>query len=432
VENSLKKYSASQVYMVMNFLASFANATMFTTYAVYYISELGLTPLQLVLVGTFLEVTCLVFEGITGVVADAYSRRLSVIIGIFVIGGAYVVEGSVPWIGAWLPGIFSFFVLIVIAEMIRGVGETFLSGATQAWIVDEVGEEKIGPVFLRAQKFTLLAALLGVGASVGLASVARNLPFMAGGILYLLLGLFLVLYMKEHGFKPERREDRNAFQNMADTWKEGARVVRSRPILLTILVVTLFTGAASEGYDRLWEAHLLNDITFPAWAHLSTVMWFGLLSLVGTLLSLVVVRFADRRLDLTQPRVVATSMFVLTGLRMMAMISFAFAPTFLWALLSVLAIMMISSVSGPVYDTWLNQNIDGKVRATVLSMMSQSNALGQTAGGPVVGAIGSRFSVRASILTAAVLLSPILAVFGRVLRGKKADNAEAAREHSIT
>ncbi|MDR9853554.1 hypothetical protein RJP21_08075 [Paenibacillus sp. VCA1] len=57
----------------------------------------------------------------------------------------------------------------------------------------------------------------------------------------------------------------------------------------------------------------------------------------------------------------------------------------------------------------------------MLSMVSQSDALGQTAGGPVVGWIGSRASVRASILTAGVLLLPVLGVFGRIARQKKGD-----------
>lgn len=61
-------------------------------------------------------------------------------------------------------------------------------------------------------------------------------------------------------------------------------------------------------------------------------------------------------------------------------------------------------------------NIPGSVRATVLSMLSQSNALGQTAGGPVVGWIGNRLSIRASLLAAAVLLVPIVCVYGRAMR----------------
>ncbi|MFZ3591072.1 hypothetical protein ACOI1C_17905 [Bacillus sp. DJP31] len=54
---------------------------------------------------------------------------------------------------------------------------------------------------------------------------------------------------------------------------------------------------------------------------------------------------------------------------------------------------MAGAVTGPLYDTWINPNIESRVRATVLSLSSQMNALGQTIGGPVVGAAASRYSL---------------------------------------
>ncbi|MFZ5823544.1 MAG: MFS transporter, partial [Bacillota bacterium] len=94
---------AASVYLVMRSVFALANSIMFTTYALYYVSMLGLNPLQLVLVGTAVEVAVVLFEVPTGVVADSYSRRLSLIIGTFVMAAAYLLEGSVPWLGGVLP-----------------------------------------------------------------------------------------------------------------------------------------------------------------------------------------------------------------------------------------------------------------------------------------------------------------------------------------
>ncbi|MBU7316934.1 MFS transporter [Paenibacillus oleatilyticus] len=410
------KFRASQVYKTKVFMTSLANATAFTTYAVYYISQLGLNPFELLLVGTVLEVTVLIFEGITGAVADTYGRRLSIIAGMLVIGGAYVLEGSAPWLGGISP-LLSLFVWILIAECIRGVGETLITGADTAWIVDEVGEQHVGRLFLEGKRLSLIATLIGIALSVGLSTLAPNLPYVISGLMFLILGAFLFLFMKETQFvRPERLDKFSYWQEMKSTWLSGARVIRGQPVLLMILVVTLFSGAASEGYDRLWEAHLIKEIGFPAEQPFSMAMWFGLISVLTTFLSLIVVRLAEKRLDMSSERVVVVAMFVLTGLRVAAILSFAFAPGFAWALGSVLALGIIGALSGPIYDTWLNLNIEGKVRATVLSMINQSDALGQTGGGPFVGWIGSRLSLRASLVTAAVLLLPILAVFGRTLR----------------
>lgn len=408
--------NATTVYMVKRFMASLANTTMFTTYAIFYIATLGLNPFELLLVGMVLELSVLLFEGVTGVVADTYSRRLSIIIGMFLLGIGFALQGILPVLDGWLPFV-SAFVWVLIAQLFFGVGDTFVSGADTAWIVDEVGEEKLGSIFMRAKRYSLLANMLGIGLSVWLSTLAPNLPYLFGGLIYLALGVFLIFFMKETGFTPrEREKGASQWKEMSETWLSGARVIRKEPILLLILLVTLFTGAASEGYDRLHEAHLISEIGFPQVAGISMAMWFGIIAALSSLLGLFAVSFAEKRLDVNNERIVVVGMFVLTALKIAAVIAFATAPDFGWALVALLLIGVIDSLTSPLYDTWLNLNIESSVRATVLSMMSQSNALGQTMGGPVVGWIGHRLSIRASLITAGLLLIPILAVFGRVLR----------------
>src|SRR6478609_6976383 len=88
----------------------------------------------MVLVGTVLEATTFLFEVPTGVVADLVSRRLSVIIGFLLTGLAFVVEGGIATFAAALLG-----------NVVWGIGYTFVSGALQAWITDEVGPEHVAP-----------------------------------------------------------------------------------------------------------------------------------------------------------------------------------------------------------------------------------------------------------------------------------------------
>ena len=102
--------------------------------AVYYVKVVVLGPLELVLLGTIVEIAGLVCEVPTGIVADLYSRRLSVIIGVFAVGVCFTVQGLAPFLGA-----------IVVAETLRGVGATFTSGALEAWIAGEIGEDRAAP-----------------------------------------------------------------------------------------------------------------------------------------------------------------------------------------------------------------------------------------------------------------------------------------------
>jgi hypothetical protein len=70
----------------------------------------------------------------------------------------------------------------------------------------------------------------------------------------------------------------------------------------------------------------------------------------------------------------------------------------------------------PLYLAWLNQGLEPGVRATVISMGSQSNALGQVAGGPAIGAVGTLAGIRAALAAAAITLSPALLLYARAIR----------------
>ncbi len=85
---------------------------------VYFVKAVGMSPLQLVLVGTFMELTVFFFEVPTGIVADVYSRRLSTIVGVVIMGLAIVFVGSVA--EAWA---------VILGWSIWGFGYTFTSGS---------------------------------------------------------------------------------------------------------------------------------------------------------------------------------------------------------------------------------------------------------------------------------------------------------------
>lgn len=410
----------TRLFLFINATISLAHSIMFTTYAIYYVEVLGFNPLQLVLIGTALEATIFLLEIPTGIVADLYSRRLSVIIGMFILGAAYLLQGAILIVAPTLVTLaISFFTIVLVAEVIRGVGETFLSGAMEAWVTDEVGEDRVGALFLRAGQVSQAAGLVGILLSVLLAGVRLNLPYLVGGALFVALGAILTALMPETSFRPTPREGRSTFAMMAATFRAGVAAVRGRPVLVMILVVSVVAGASSEGFDRLWEAHLLTNVHFPG--GLGPVVGFGLIHVVGALFGVAAVQVAAKRLQTSGQRVITRALLLLTGLRVICILSLACSTSFAWAVSSLWGLGVVSSLSGPLYRAWLNQHIDAKVRATVLSMMGQTDALGQMAGGPVIGAVGARFTIRSALVLAAVLLGPAVAVYARALRSEGVD-----------
>lgn len=400
--SSKLKLNARFVYLFIEFSASAFFSMMFVTMSLYEATVAGLTPVQLILVGTALEISAFVFEVPTGIVADVYSRRLSIIIGYVLMGLGFLVEGFLP---VFLP--------ILLAQIIWGLGYTFTSGATQAWITDEIGEEDANKLFLRATQIGLFASLIGMGAAVLVGANSVVLPIRVGAVGVMLIGAALMLIMPETGFHPTSREERNTWQHMWHTFKQGARAVRSRPRLMNIVFIGLFYGLYSEGFDRLWVKHLLDNFELPILFGSNQVAFFAMLRVAGTILTILAVRFVEKRVDSTSPLAIGRAVLVVTGTISVALIGFALSPLLLLSLGLYLVISVLRNVHIPLQTAWINQKLDSQVRATVHSMFGQVDAIGQTLGGPLVAVIASVGSAVASLVTSGLLLTPALFFIGR-------------------
>ena len=74
------------------------------------------------------------------------------------------------------------------------------------------------------------------------------------------------------------------------------------------------------------------------------------------------------------------------------------------------------ALAWPLETAWINQHIDSRVRATVLSTASQMDAFGQVIGGPISGAEGTLRSIRAALTTSALLLVPAIPLYQRLMQ----------------
>lgn len=396
------KVDATKVYLFIEFTASAFFSMMFVTMSLYEATVAGLAPFQLVLVGTTLEVSAFLFEIPTGVVADVYSRRLSIIVGYVLMGLGFLLEGFFP---AFLP--------ILLAQVIWGLGYTFTSGATQAWISDEVGEEKANQLFMRATRVGLVASLLGMGFAMLVGANNVALPIRFGAVGVLLIGFVLVFIMPETGFKPTSKEDRNNWQHMWHIFNEGVKSVRSQPRLVTVLGVGFFYGLYSEGFDRLWVKHLLDHFEIPVIFGNNQIAFFAILQITAAVLTIFAVRFVEQRVDSNSSIAIGRTMLIVTGSIIAAMLGFALSPLLFLTLSLYLTINILRSVRDPLNTAWVNQKLDPQTRATVHSMTGQVDAVGQMAGGPSVALVARYLSVAAAITTSALLLGPAMLLVHR-------------------
>jgi MFS family permease len=104
----------------------------------------------------------------------------------------------------------------------------------------------------------------------------------------------------------------------------------------------------------------------------------------------------------------------LAALQVIGVVGVALSPTLWLALVALWLKGAAAVVAAPVLATWLNQNVDSGVRATVLSLDGQANAVGQVLGGPPLGLLAGRTSVRLALVVSAGLLAPTIAVFAAI------------------
>lgn len=392
-----RKLSQSTVYFIYSGATSLFFSLVFTVSQVYRIDSIQLNPFQLVLVGTVLETACFIFEIPTGIIADMKSRKLSVIIGITLIGAAFILEGSIPSFAA-----------VIISQLLWGLGYTFTSGAEDAWIADELDGKGLDTIYLKGTQIGQIFSLVGIILSTLIGSIMVNLPMIIGGILFIVLSVLLVFLMKETNFTPAPAENRNTWQQMGHTFAEGIKFIKGKSLLKLMMAIALLYGLYSEGIDRLWTTHFLTDTGFPKMLDIKPVVWIGIIEAIAMLLSIVSVEYIKRRMDKSGEIDRAWILIYINVFMVTAMIFFGLSGNFPLALSSYLVFYMLRTTNGPIYRAWRNKNIKSEVRATVISTYGQMDSLGQIIGGPIIGFIALKTSVSMAILAAAVILSPVI------------------------
>jgi DHA3 family tetracycline resistance protein-like MFS transporter len=399
----MRSFRATTVYYGLSFGGYMPT---WVVMAVYLVQELHLSPLQLVLMGTAMEAAVFVFEVPTGVVADTYSRRLSLVIGYLGMGVAWLAVGlvSAPW-------------LIIALWAAWGLAYTFTSGAEEAWIADEVGADKVGPIFLRAARWGQAGAVVGLLLQVAVGTQSLRAGVILGGVFTILCGLGCILFMPETGFRRRPREERaSAFAEMRTTAVTGARYAWAAPVIVLLAGVEVFMGASSEAFDRLKEAHFLRDVGLPAVGSLDPVIWFGIFWLAGMLLNIAAIGSLIKSVEQGGRQTVAYFLFGFTAIELVGMLFFALTGSTWLAIAALLGVFFCRNMQGPLYDTWLNEQItESSVRATVISLTGQANAIGQAGGGPVLGAIGNVWGIRAALAAGALAIGPALGLYARAI-----------------
>lgn len=393
---------ASRVYLLVVAFGGAMQALVVVLYALYVVRDVGLSPFQLMIIGTGMEAAALLFEVPTGVVADLVSRRLSVILGYFVIAVGFVLMA--------VPDFWS----VALGQMLWGLGFTFISGAREAWLADEVGEDRAGALYPRGARWRLTAMIVAALAGGAIGFVAPQWTFLVAGVGLGGMVVLLLFVMPERGWHPAPRGERSSWAAVRGTAVRGLRATRARPVLVAAFILATLMGMSSESFDRLWGFLLIEEVGVPG--TLNDVVVFTGLYVISQLGGIAIIRLVEHRTALGRTRSVTTALLLLNGTIVLAMLAFGLAPVFGVALAAYWVTVWVRNAEEPFFTAWVNRGLDPATRATVLSTVGQANALGQIAGGPAFGVIAQLATVRAAIAAAAIVLLPALPLYARERR----------------
>ncbi len=375
-----------KLYIFQVGILNLAMTMMMTAAIVYRIDLAKLEPYQLILLGTALEIAVIFFEIPTGLVADKYSRKLSVIIGYFIIGLGFLIEVSSLK-----------FMWIFIAQIVWGFGYTFISGALDAWVSDETHNIEIEHTYIKANTVSKIMTIIGIFGAFLLGVIDIRLPMMISAILYFILSLTLIFVMREH-VKREKQ-----IHSLFHQFKLGIKHIYKNPMLKIFVLTAFLLGLYSEGIDRLEEFIILDKISFTVLNQLDSIYIVSMMHLIvavlGFVMLLVIKKYVDEGIK-TYQWFLSLSLLMSLGL-----LVFAYMVNPYIAIGGFFFFRMTRQGLDPLYTSIQARQIPSPIKATVMSTFGQIDGIGQILSGIIMTTLAFVLGTKAILtLTALILL----------------------------
>jgi MFS family permease len=291
------------------------------------------------------------FEVPTGIFADKFSRKKSIIAGIAI----FFIE-TVMMIFA------KGFLMFAIIFALTGIATTFMTGSVEALIYDALKKQSKTHLMKKAMGNYGFSSLMGkfIAPVIG-AYIAHDLmPFQFTVLIYLTLfaiviALFLSLSLKVAGEK----EIKSKKPSPACLFLEGVKLIRSNKYLMRIIILDIFTSPFIFEFKYLSQQNFKN-----AGINISA---FGFVFGLALLLSALAKKYAYKFETLLGMK---RAIFLITILPGAFFASLAFISNPTWLVISFVLVRVFAEAAGPLFSEYRNSHIPSVNRATAISLIS--------------------------------------------------------------
>jgi MFS family permease len=384
-------FTIQRTYLVLTTVTTLATSFIWGVNTLFLL-DAGLSNTEAFAANAFYAVGQVLFEVPTGVVADTRGRRFS-----YLLGAATLLLSTLLYLIMWR--LHAPFIGWALASALLGLGFTFFSGATEAWLVDALKatgyQGGLETVFGRAQTASGAAMLIG-SVLGGVVAQASDL-----GVPYILragmLGVTLVVayrFMHDVGFVPRHGADpvtevRNVVRGSIDAgWRN--------PPVRALMLASPFTygiGFFAFYASQPYLLQLYGDPHAYSVAGLAAAVFAGA-QIIGGLAVSRVRRLFRRRTDAILIGSMAT---------VVVLVVIGWTTSFVVALVLLAGWALIFAVEGPLRQAYINDIIPSEQRATVLSFDSFMGSIGGAVAQPALGRVSDVYGYGPAYVVAGVV-----------------------------
>ena len=244
------------------------------TSGLYFVLDAHLSGYQLLVLATIMSITLVLSDVPLGVWSDVFSRKWPL-----VIGHGFLAAGMV------MTGLVTAFPLLVVTQVLWGLGWAFSTGADVAWVTDEFNKPGlIARVLTARARWDLMGGAIGMIAFGLLGwSVGLGRAIVVSGVAMALVGVYVAIGFVEDNFT---RANVQKWKNSVVILQRGLSLSRRDNEVLVVLVATLIINGAAM-ISWVFPRQLI-DQGFPS----NPILWYtalGILSLGVGILALHVV-----------------------------------------------------------------------------------------------------------------------------------------------
>ncbi len=375
-------------YVVLTLLSTFASSFIWGINTLFLL-DAGLSITQAFAANAFFTLGQVIFEVPTGVVADTLGRRTS-----YLLGTATLLASTLLYLLMWrIHGPFWGWAL---SSILLGLGFTFFSGATEAWLVDGLNATRYGgtleAAFAKGQIATGAGMLTGTIAG-GVIAQATNLgvPYVLRAVILGLTFLVAFFWMQDVGFTPRRSA--SVVGEMGSVLRTSLDHGLRKPPVRWMMLAGVFSAGVPIYAFYAMQPYLLE---------LYGRSDYGVAGLAAALvaatqiLGALLVPWARKAFRRRTSALLFGSFASASALLCMGLIAN------FWVVLAMLAgWALVFAAAMPIRQTYLNGLIPSAQRATVLSSDNLLGSLGGALAQPALGRVADVWGYAASYVVSA-------------------------------